>query len=56
MPFLVEADVAAQQIYRGMAKGKFEIAFPLPFVLLLKFLRMLPYSLYFRLVRKITRV
>lgn len=56
MPFLVEPEVAARQIYNGMAKRKFEIAFPLPFVLILKVLRMLPYGLYFRLVKKITRV
>jgi short-subunit dehydrogenase len=56
MPFLIDADVAARHIYRGMAKRKFEIAFPLPFVLILKFLRMLPYGLYFRLVKKTTGV
>lgn len=56
MPFLIEADVAARHIYNGMAKRKFEIAFPLPFVLILKFLRMLPYGLYFRLVKKMTGV
>lgn len=56
MPFLMEADVAARHIYRGMEKRKFEIAFPLPFVLILKFLRMLPYGLYFWLIRKTTGV
>ncbi len=55
MPFLVDADVAARHIYRGMAKGKFEIAFPLPFVLILKILRMLPYGLYFRLTKKVIK-
>lgn len=56
MPFLVEPEVAARHIFYGMAKRKFEIAFPLPFVLILKVLRMLPYGLYFRLVKKITGV
>jgi hypothetical protein len=56
MPFLIDADVAARHIYRGMAKRKFEIAFPRPFVLILKFLRMLPYGLYFRLIKKTTGV
>ena len=56
MPFLVEPDVAARHIFNGMAKRKFEIAFPLPFVLILKVLRMLPYGLYFRVVKKITGV
>ena len=53
MPFLIEADVAAGHIYQGMAKGKFEIVFPLAFALILKTLRMLPYSLYFRVTRMI---
>ncbi len=53
---VIDADVAARHIYNGMAKRKFEIAFPLPFVLILKFMRMLPYGLYFRLIKKVTRV
>ena len=53
MPFLIDAETAARHIYGGMAKGKFEIAFPLPFVLILKILRLLPYGPYFRLTRKI---
>jgi len=53
MPFLIDADVAARHIYDGMAKRKFEIAFPLAFVLILKVLRMLPYAPYFRLTKRI---
>ncbi len=53
MPFLIDADVAARHIYNGMAKGKFEIVFPLTFALMLKVLRMLPYALYFYVTRKI---
>lgn len=55
MPFLMEPDDAARAVFEGMAKKKFEIAFPRTFVLLLKFLQLLPYSLYFSLVKKITK-
>ena len=56
MPFLMEPEDAAKAIFDGMSKRKFEIAFPLPFVLILKFLKMLPYGLYFWLVSKTTGV
>lgn len=56
MPFLMEPEDAARAVYNGMARRKFEIAFPLPFVLILKILRMLPYALYLPLVRKATGV
>jgi len=54
MPFLMEPEEAAHRIFDGMASKRFEIAFPRVFVLLLKFLRLLPYRLYFPLVRKVT--
>jgi short-subunit dehydrogenase len=53
MPFLIDSDVAARHIYAGMAKGKFEIVFPLAFALILKALRMMPYAVYFAITRKI---
>jgi short-subunit dehydrogenase len=56
MPFLMEPEDAAKAVFEGMAKRKFEIAFPTPFVLILKFLQMLPYGLYFALVKKTTGV
>lgn len=60
MPFLVEADRAADIIARGLASRRFEIAFPRPFVLILKTLRLLPPRLYLRLVgwgtRRRTRI
>lgn len=56
MPFLMEPEDAAKAVFNGMQKGKFEIAFPTPFVLILKFLRVLPYWLYFPLVKKMTKV
>ncbi len=54
MPFLVTAAHAADVIAEGLAGNKFEIAFPTTFVLILKFLRMLPYRLYFPLVGRST--
>jgi short-subunit dehydrogenase len=54
MPFLVSAEHAAEVIAKGLASDTFEIAFPRAFVLILKFLRMLPYRLYFPLVGRST--
>ncbi len=44
MPFLMKADDAATRTITGLARKKFEIAYPLPFVLILKFLQRLPSS------------
>jgi NAD(P)-dependent dehydrogenase (short-subunit alcohol dehydrogenase family) len=55
MPFLMEPDAAARRIIAGLDKGAFEIAFPRRFVFLLKLARLLPYALYFRLVKRATR-
>ena len=52
MPFLMKVDDAAEALKRGIYKGKFEIAFPTRFVLLLKFFRILPYSIYFPMIKK----
>lgn len=52
MPALITPEEAAESMIAGLARGEFEIHFPKRFTRLLKFLRLLPYSLYFRLVRK----
>lgn len=54
MPFIITADAAATAMMRSFAKGDFEMHFPRKFTRMLKFLRLLPYSLYFPAVRKIT--
>ncbi|MFO1415452.1 MAG: SDR family NAD(P)-dependent oxidoreductase [Burkholderiales bacterium] len=54
MPNLISAEEAAQEIMQGLAAGDFEIHFPRAFTRKLKFLRLLPYRLYFPLVRKAT--
>ncbi len=55
MPFLMEADAAARRIVAGLDKGAFEITFPRRFTFMLKLARMLPYALYFRLVKRATQ-
>ena len=51
MPFKLSAHDAAQRIVTGLDRGKFEIAFPWQLVSVLKLARLLPYRLYFPLVR-----
>ncbi|MDO6563336.1 SDR family NAD(P)-dependent oxidoreductase [Amphritea sp. 1_MG-2023] len=54
MPALMEADEAAQRIVKGLLSQRFEIVFPRRFVYLLKLFRVLPYNLYFWLIKRIT--
>ena len=57
MPFLKTSDFAANQIYKGLTKSyKFEIFFPWFFLILLKLFRILPYKIYFFLIKKITKL
>ncbi len=55
MPYIISSDDAAERILKGLKRRKFEIAFPWQLVWSLKFLRLLPYSLYFPLARRMTR-
>jgi NAD(P)-dependent dehydrogenase (short-subunit alcohol dehydrogenase family) len=50
MPFLMHPKDAAARTIAGLAKGKFEVAYPSRFVAILKIMRVLPYWLYFRLI------
>ena len=54
MPALIEPEEAAAGSSRGSSAGEFEIHFPKRFTRVLKFLRHLPYTLYFPAVRKAT--
>ena len=54
MPALISAEEAADHILRGLDRGAFEIHFPKRFTLWLKLLRILPYALYFRAVKRMT--
>jgi NAD(P)-dependent dehydrogenase (short-subunit alcohol dehydrogenase family) len=55
MPFLMPVEAAAAAIVAGLEKGKFEITFPRRFTFLVKLARILPYALYFPLIRAVTR-
>ena len=53
MPMIKSPEFAAEQIYNGLVKKKnFEIHFPKTFTYFLKFLRILPNSIYFKIVEK----
>lgn len=54
MPALITAEQAAQEILHGWGRGDFEIHFPKRFTRWMKALRLLPYSVRFAAVRKIT--
>ena len=56
MPFLKTPEFAAEKIYNGLINGsRFEIDFPKELTLILKFLKILPDSVYFKLIRKLTK-
>jgi NAD(P)-dependent dehydrogenase (short-subunit alcohol dehydrogenase family) len=54
MPALISAEQAAEHTIAGLARGCFEIHYPKRFTRAMKLLQMLPYGLYFPLVRRIT--
>ena len=54
MPHLISAEDAADEIIRGLERREFEIHFPKAFSRQLRFLRHLPYRLYFAAVRRAT--
>ncbi|MBI3533418.1 MAG: SDR family NAD(P)-dependent oxidoreductase [Burkholderiales bacterium] len=54
MPGLITPEQAAQAMLAGWARGDFDIHYPKRFTRWMKLLRLLPYRLYFPLVRKFT--
>lgn len=56
MPALMSAADAAREIVDGIEAGQFHIHFPKRFTNGLRFARLLPYKLYFWLVRKVTKL
>ena len=53
MPMIKSPEFAAEQIFIGLTKKKgFEIHFPKAFTFIMKLLRILPNSLYFKFVEK----
>jgi len=55
MPFLIDADRAAAIIIRGLQRDRKEIHFPARLSWLLKFLRILPYPIYERLITAVVK-
>jgi short-subunit dehydrogenase len=56
MPALISPEEAADGIVDGLERGQFEIHFPKRFTRVMKFLRHLPYTLYFPAVRRFTKL
>ena len=56
MPALISAQEAATKILSGIEKGEFDIHFPKRFSRFLKFLRILPYPIYFWIVRRFVKI
>ena len=56
MPALISAEEAAKEILAGIQQGTFDIHFPKRFSRFLKFLRILPYPIYFWLVRRFVKI
>ena len=53
MPFLIDAEDAAQRILRALPGKRFEIAFPWQMILIMKIVRILPNWLYLRVMAKL---
>ena len=56
MPALITSAQAAEHIVSGLERGVFEIHFPKRFTRWLKVLRLLPYTLYFSVVKRFTGI
>ena len=55
MPFLISPEQAAQEIIKRLPRDSFEIAFPTPFAVILKFMRCLPYRLFFYFMQRLLK-
>lgn len=55
MPDMIPVEEAVDQLMRGLASDRFEIAFPRRFTTALRIARCLPYSAFFRIVRRMTK-
>ncbi|SEG34117.1 SDR family NAD(P)-dependent oxidoreductase [Marinobacterium lutimaris] len=54
MPCLIEPEEAAEAIIKGLKGSGFEICFPTRFAMIMKLMRLLPYRLYFSLIKRKT--
>ena len=53
MPSMVSVEYAARKIISDLGKFKYEVTFPFIFTFFIKFLRILPNTLYFYIIRKL---
>ena len=53
MPFLISSEKAAEIIKKKINQKGFEISFPFPFSFIMKFVRIIPYWLYFKKISKL---
>ncbi len=53
MPYILKPDDAAERILKGLAAGRFEIAFPWQLVGMLKLLRAMPNALFLRIAGRL---
>ena len=56
MPALITSEVAATEIIKGLQRGEFDIHFPKKFTYFMKFLRIIPYPLYFWILKKFIKI
>lgn len=56
MPALMSPELAAEQLVEGIEHGDFHIHFPRRFTNGLRLARLLPYRLYFWMIKKVTRL
>lgn len=52
MPMMIQSTVAAKEIADGLLKKNFEIHFPKKFTFIMKIIRLMPASLYFKISNK----
>lgn len=55
MPQIISSDKAAHYILKGLRTNRFEIIFPTGFVSIMKLLKILPNSLYFNIIKWVTK-
>ena len=56
MPFLMSPQNAAKRIYKKLESKQFEIYFPKKLIIPMKLLSLLPYSIYFFLIKKLIKL
>ena len=54
MPFIISSEAAAERIYRGLSRGKFEVVFPWQLALVMKALRIMPNALFLRIAGRMS--